>query len=45
MTILCALKNSSQVSRKIFDWSMDNNLSAKTEWLKGVIQGISKQNS
>ena len=34
--IVCVFNNSLLASRKISDWSPDNNLSAKTKWQKDV---------
>ena len=39
MVMLCVLSNQLIVSRKIWDRSPDNNLSAKTKWQNGVTQG------
>ena len=38
MTILCGLNNSLVASHKIGDRSLNNNLSAKTKWQKGLAQ-------
>ena len=40
MEIKCLFNNSSLASRKICTQSLDNNFSAKTEWLKEVAQRV-----